>query len=61
MTPIVVLRSAASACQVCGSGPVEMHFPNRDDIPPIGTACLHCAVGLPVVVLPAYRDRKKAS
>lgn len=58
MTPIVIVRSAQAACQVCENGPVELHFPARGDIPPVGTACLHCRVGLPVVVLPTRPDFK---
>lgn len=63
MTPIVVLRSVRSACQVCAGAPVSMHFPGPYvDLGHVETACLHCgSAALPVLVLPEYKDKRLAS
>lgn len=61
MTPIVVVRSVQSACQVCDDGQVSMHFPGPYvDLGIVQTGCLHCGpAALPVLVLPAHKDQRK--
>lgn len=63
MTPVVVLRSVRSACPVCEGQPVSVHFPGPYvDLGTVESGCLHCGpAALPVLVLPAYKDRRKAS
>lgn len=61
---LVILKSAPAVCPVCvGDVSMSLHFPGaRVDYGFVGTACLHCTpIALPVVVLPAYQDKRKAS
>jgi hypothetical protein len=58
---VVVIASHRSACPVCSGRPDGFELRNLPPTPPARarTSCLHCAAGIPVVLIPTRQDRKR--